>query len=205
MTRHASLLLAAAVLLAGVPAGAEESSRGDAPAAAAPAMPAAPARVRIVGPDGQAVPAAEPAPMSDVQRYCANIADQALDARNALQLKKVQEAETELSARIDQLDAKRAEVEGWIAERKAFLDSTAGIMTDIYAAMKPDAAAAQLAGLERPVAASLLTRLKSRQASAILSEMPAPVAAELADLIVRKTDRAATTASATPATGEKRS
>ncbi|MBB3951441.1 MotE family protein [Aureimonas jatrophae] len=189
MTRTA-LNLALVAFLAAVPAHAEEASGG----AAAPAAPAAPAKVRVVGPNGQAVAPAEPAPMSDVERYCANIADPALDARNALQLKKVQEAEGQLSERIDQLEAKRQEVQGWIAERKAFLDSTAGIMTDIYSAMKPDAAAAQLAGLERPVAASLLTRLKSRQASAILAEMPAPVAAELADLIVRKTDRGATTA-----------
>lgn len=191
MTRTALPLAFAALILA-LPAQAEEGKSG----AAAIAPPATPAKVRVVGPDGQALAPPEAQPMSDVQRYCANISDPALDARNALQLKKVQDAEAQLSERIDQLEAKRAEVQGWIAERKAFLDSTAGIMTDIYAAMKPDAAAAQLAGLDRPVAASLLTRLKSRQASAILAEMPAPVAAELADLIVRKTDRAATTAAA---------
>lgn len=201
MTRHA-LLLAAAALVAVLPVRAEEAA-----APAASAAPAAPARVRVVGPDGQTLPASEAAPMSDVQRYCANIADQALDARNALQLKKVEAAETELSQRIDELEKKREEVQGWIAERKAFLDSTAGIMTDIYALMKPDAAAAQLASLERPVAASLLTRLKSRQASAILAEMPAPVASELAALIVKRTDRtSAAAAAATPAAaGEKRS
>ncbi|WP_062014276.1 MotE family protein [Aureimonas sp. AU4] len=191
MTRTA-LTLALAALLGTVPVRAEEAAGG----ASAAAPPATPAKVRVVGPDGQAVAPADPAPMTDVQRYCANIADPALDARNALQLKKVQDAEAQLSERIAQLEAKRQEVQGWIAERKAFLESTTGIMTDIYAAMKPDAAAAQLAGLDRPVAASLLTRLKSRQASAILAEMPAPVAAELADLIVRKTDRAATTAAA---------
>lgn len=179
-------LLALAVValpMLAAPARAEE-----APAAPPPPGPTA---VRVVGADGtpQTLPPAPP--QSDVQRYCANIADPALDARNALQLRKLGEAEAQVSAKIDELERKRAEVQSWLAERKGFLDSTSDTMLAIYAAMKPDAAAAQLAGLDREVAASLVARLKSRQASAILTEMPANVAAELGALIVSKTDRTA--------------
>ncbi len=157
--------------------------------------PTTPAKLRVIGPDGKEVVPPE-VPMTDAERYCTNIANPALDARNAAQLAEIKKAEDEISAKIDELDAKRAEVEKWLGERRDFIESTSDIVIGIYSGMKPDAAAAQMAALERPVAASLLTRLKPRQASAILAEMPAPVASELAGLIVKKTDRASAEAGA---------
>ncbi len=176
---------------------------GEAGAAAPPAA-TAPAKVRVIGPDGTESSVPE-VPVTDVQRYCSNISAPALDARNALQLAQVQAAETQLAARIDELEAKRAEVETWLAERKAFIESTSETMIQIYSGMRPDAAAGQIAGMERGVAASLLTRLKPRTASAILAEMPAPVAAEIAAIITQKTDRGAQAAKAdaASATGEQ--
>lgn len=158
-------------------------------------MPTGPAKLRVIGPDGKEVVPPEVS-MTDTQRFCTNIANPALDARNALQLAEIKKAEDEISAKIDELETKRAEVEKWLGERRAFIDSTSDIVIGIYSGMKPDAAAAQMAALERPIAASLLTRLKSRQASAILAEMPAPIASELAGLIVKKTDRASAEAGA---------
>ncbi|MET0258503.1 MAG: MotE family protein [Burkholderiales bacterium] len=186
MTTNRSLTLAGAVLvlvLGASPSRAEETS-----AEIAASLPAGPAKVNVVGPDGTPATAA-PAPRSDVQNYCSNIADPALDQRNALQLARLKDAETQVSAKIDELEAKRQEVQSWLADRKAFMDSTSDIMISIYSGMKPDAAASQLAGLDRPVAAALLARLKSRQASAILAEMPAPIAAEISRVIIEKTDR----------------
>ena len=176
-------------------------------APSAPPITPGPAKLRVIGPDGTEASVAPPAPQSDVQRYCTNISDPALDARNALQLAQIKDAETLLSQRIDELEAKREEVEKWMNERKAFIDSTSETMLQIYSAMKPDAAAAQLAGMERPAAASLLARLKSRQASAILAEMPAAVASELGTIITEKTDRAAQAdaGAASPAAGGQKS
>lgn len=199
ISRRSSLsaaLLAGAVLLAGLSGVRAESAKEPA------APPPTTNKLRVIGSDGteQSVPVQA---TTDVQRYCSNIADPALDARNALQLAKVKEAEDQLSARIQELDAKRKEVETWLSERKAFIESTSETMINIYSGMKADAAAGQLAGMERPVAASLLTRLKPRQASAILAEMPAPVAAELANIITEKTDRAAqASAAGAPAADE---
>jgi flagellar motility protein MotE (MotC chaperone) len=194
-------LLAGALLVAGLQSAAAEGG-GKEPVG----PPTTPAKLRVIGSDGTeaSVPVQ---PVTDVQRYCANIADPALDARNALQLAKVKEAEDQLTARIAELEAKRKEVETWLASRKEFIDSTSETMIQIYSGMKPDAAAGQLAGMERPAAASLLARLKSRQASAILAEMPAPVAAELANIITQKTDRAAQAdnAGAAPAAGGQKS
>ncbi|WP_210270043.1 MotE family protein [Aureimonas mangrovi] len=144
--------------------------------------------VRVIGSDGREETVAAPV-LSDVERYCVAIADPARDARAALQTERLQALEVEIDARIDELEAKRAEYEEWLEKRQAFLDSTSAIMLDIYASMRPDAAAAQLAGLDREAAAAIIARLKSRQASAILTEMPAPVAAEIAGVIVTRTDR----------------
>ncbi|RIY01894.1 MgtE protein [Aureimonas flava] len=181
--------LALAVLAAGSAFAAEGASE------APPQMPAGPAKLRVIGPDGKEVVPPD-VQMTDTERYCANIANPALDARNAMQLAEIKQAEDEISAKIDELETKRAEVEKWLGERRDFIESTSDIVIGIYAGMKPDAAAAQMAALDRPIAASLLTRLKARQASAILAEMPAPIASELAALIVKKTDRASAEAGA---------
>ena len=193
MIKHlafSAALAAVAPLLAAGSAGAEEAHGGGhgAPAATAAPVPppAEPRKVRVIGADGSADAAAAP---SEVDRYCAAIAQPAADARAALQTQRLKALEAEVNTRIDELEAKRREYQDWLAERQAFLDATSATMVNIYAAMKPDAAAAQLVGLKRPAAASLLARLKSRQASAILAEMPAPIASELAALISEKTDK----------------
>lgn len=171
----------AAALLSSAAAHAAEGQVGDAEDIREPVR-----QVRIIGPDG--TPDSVPAPpQSDVERYCTNIADPARDARTAIQMKRLQALEAEVNAKIDALEAKRAEVQTWMAERQAFLDSTDQVVLGIYATMKPDAAAAQLAGLDKEAAAALLARLKPRQAGAILSEMPTKVASDLTDFIVRKT------------------
>ncbi len=50
----------------------------------------------------------------------------------------------------------------------------------IYAKMRPDSAALQLAAMEDPVAAAILVKLPPRASSAILNEMEAGRAARLA-------------------------
>ncbi|MBC8130922.1 MAG: MotE family protein [Rhizobiaceae bacterium] len=159
-----------------------------------------PTKVRVIGTDGKPI-VEDAAAASDIERYCTNIADPAKDARAAIQAKRLQELEGEISAQIDALEAKRKEYQDWLQQRQAFIDSTAGIVIDIYAGMKPDAAALQLAGLDRTTAASIVTKLKPRTASAILSEMPPEVAAELANLIVQKTNKDVDVAAAAPGQG----
>jgi flagellar motility protein MotE (MotC chaperone) len=172
-------------------------------AAASPGSPAtaaadaAPRKVRVIGPDG--TPAASQAPvLSDVERYCTNIADPAKDARAALQTKRLQDLEAEVGRKVDELEAKRREYQDWLQQRQAFIDSTSSVMLDIYTGMKPDAAALQLAGIDRQTAASLIAKMKPRTASAIMAEIPAPVAAEITRVIVQKTNKTMDVASAAP-------
>ena len=173
---------------------AEEAAAANPAAAAANATPP---KVRVIGADGKPESIAEPV-LSDVERYCTNIADPAKDARAALQAKRLQDLEAEVGKRVDELEAKRREYQDWLQQRQAFIDSTSSIMLDIYTGMKPDAAALQLAGIDRATAASLIAKMKPRTASAIMAEIPAPVAAEISKVIVQKTNKTMDVASATP-------
>ncbi|MCW4113701.1 MotE family protein [Aurantimonas sp. MSK8Z-1] len=160
-----------------------------------PAVP--PQKVRKVGSDGTNESVERD--RSEVERYCLNIADKAQDARYAAQSEQLKNLETQINQRIQDLEAKRAEYKDWLAQRQAFIDGASSVVVDIYAKMKPDAAAAQLAVLDRESAAAVLVKLKSRTSSAILSEMPAETAGALAALIVQKTMNGnAKTAAATP-------
>lgn len=186
--RAGTILLAAALALAAFGVRATAAAEGDAAKIEA-AEAAQPKKVRVIDDTGGA--AAVEVPLTDVQRYCTNIADPAKDARAALQAKRLQDLEAEVSRKIDELEGKRREYQDWLGQRQAFFDSTSTIMLDIYAKMKPDAAAAQLAGLDRTAAASLLAKLKPRAASAILAEMPPPAAAAIGKIIGQKTSKPA--------------
>lgn len=191
--RAGTIVLAAVLALAALGTRAAQAADGDAAKIAA-AEAAQPKKVRVIDADGGE--AKSSVPLTDVERYCTNIADPAKDARAALQTKRLQDLEAEVSRKIDELEAKRREYQDWLQQRQAFLDSTSSIMLDIYAKMKPDAAAAQLAGLDRTTAASVISKLKARAASAIMTEMPAPAAAEIGKIITQKTSKPA---DATPA------
>ncbi|MDR7040046.1 flagellar motility protein MotE (MotC chaperone) [Methylobacterium sp. BE186] len=112
--------------------------------------------------------------------YCANIADAAADARFAWQKEQLAALERQVEERIQRLEEKRAEYETWLRRRNDFLaQADAGIVA-VYAKMKPDAAAPQLANMPEDAAAAILTKLNARAASAILAEMEASRAAGLA-------------------------
>ena len=112
--------------------------------------------------------------------YCASIADAAADARFAWQKEQLAVLEREVEARIARLEEKRAEYETWLKRREAFLAKADEGVVALYAKMRPDAAAPQLATMPEDAAAAILTKLNARAASAILAEMEAARAAGLA-------------------------
>jgi flagellar motility protein MotE (MotC chaperone) len=130
------------------------------------------------------VPAPEQAaPASDAQKFCANIADAAADARFAWQAKTLRDLESEVEAAAAALEAKRAELQDWVTRRDEFQKLAQQSVVDIYAKMRPEAAAAQLSALDERTAAAVLIKLNSRVASAILAEMDTPRAVSLAEVI----------------------
>jgi flagellar motility protein MotE (MotC chaperone) len=70
-----------------------------------------------------------------------------------------------------------------VERREAFRKLAEETIVDIYARMRPDAAAVQLAALDAETAAAVLVRLNPRVASAIMAEMDTPRAVDLAAMI----------------------
>jgi flagellar motility protein MotE (MotC chaperone) len=118
-----------------------------------------------------------------VQQYCSNVANFAADARIAWQMKRLNELDAEIKQKIGELEAKETESKQWIDKRAELMKKADESVIAIYAKMRPEAAAAQMAIMEDGTAAALLARLNPRVASSILNEMDAGKAARLTDLI----------------------
>ena len=136
------------------------------------------------GPAPAAPHAAAPAaPTTDAQRFCQNVAAAAADARFALQTRKLNELEDGIAKRVAALEAKEAEVKAVLATHEEAKKRAEASLVAIYAKMRPDAAAQQVAGLDDATAAAVLRGLNARQSSAILNEIPAERAVKLVNAI----------------------
>lgn len=122
-------------------------------------------------------------PNETAAAYCTNLADAAADARFALKLARLREAESAIEERLAALEAKRAEYEDWLSKREQFLSLAEDGLVAIYSGMRPDAASEQLAEMDEITAAAVLAKVQPRIASAILNEMRAPKAARLATIV----------------------
>lgn len=131
-----------------------------------------------------------PAPLAIPDDYCANIADKARDARYQLQADSLSELRGKLEEETARLEAKRGEVEALLKKREEEMNRARRELIDIYAKMKPDAAAAQLSLLDPETSASVMRQLKPAGASAILTEMKPEVAAAIAALLAQTPDTA---------------
>ncbi len=158
--------------------------------AAAPSPTPAPAPVPRPAKPGSVTAPPKPAPAqaaapadNEVALFCSNVADPAVDARLAWQLKELEKAESQLRERIAEVEAKRAEYEKWMALRDDFLKKAEAGVVEIYSRMKPDAAATQIAGMADETAAAVLAKLSPRSSSAIFNEMETGRAAHLADVL----------------------
>lgn len=120
---------------------------------------------------------------SAAQQYCFNTADSAADARFAWQAKKIQDMETELDKKAQQLEAKTEEYKRWLERRDAFSRKAHEKLVGFYTRMRPDAAALQLATLDEEMAAAVVMKLQTKVASQIMGEMDPERAAKIASII----------------------
>ena len=125
------------------------------------------------------VAATAPPPTTEAQTFCRNVATAAADARFALQTRKLNDLETEVGKRVAALEAKEAEVKDLLTRHDEALKQAQASLVGIYAKMRPDAAALQIAALDDATAAALLQSLNARQSSAILNEIPTARAVKL--------------------------
>ncbi|PZN52398.1 MAG: hypothetical protein DIU65_09975, partial [Proteobacteria bacterium] len=123
------------------------------------------------------------ASQSEIERFCSNIADAARDRRYALQAAELKKLQEELDRRIEALEEKRADYESWLKRREVFLARAQDSVVNIYADMKPDAAAERLAAVNAELAAAILMKLEPRKAGIILNEMDTKAAATLTGIM----------------------
>ena len=142
-------------------------------------LPVAAAAGDTNAPQPPVVPAAAPAAASDAQTFCRNVATAAVDARVALQTRKLTDLEGEIAQRVAALEAKEAEVKAVLARHDEALKQAQASLVAIYGKMRPDSAAQQIAALDDTTAAALLQALNARQSSAILNEIPTERAVKL--------------------------
>jgi flagellar motility protein MotE (MotC chaperone) len=149
----------------------------------APAPQPAPQPVPIPAPVPAPGPAAkDTSPEGALARdYCAAVGGHASEALLAWQVKRMEELEAQLDAKVAELERKRREHQEWFERQQVAQKKMEEGVVAIVAKMRPDAAASQLAAMDEAVAAALLTRLEPRNASVILNEMSATKAARLAD------------------------
>ena len=121
---------------------------------------------------------------SAVSRYCANVAPVAAEARIAWETRRLNDLDAQIKQRIAELEKAEADTKDWVSKREALLNSASDDVVAIYGKMDPEAAAAQLATMEEPIAVSILHKLKVAAASAILDQMDAARAARLTGLIL---------------------
>lgn len=125
---------------------------------------------------------------SDVAAYCENTADATAEARIAWQTWKLLALQDSLKQQLEALEKKRAQFQEWVERRNKILAAVEDHVVSIYSRMRPDAAAEQLATLDLDIAVAVLSKLKPRDASAILNEMEPARAAQLAQSMASMTN-----------------
>ena len=123
-------------------------------------------------------------PSSDIQKFCMNNAVALGDAKIAWQTARLVELQAQIKRSIAELESKRAQYSEWLRKRDEAMQKAADTVVAIYAHMRPDAAALQLAALDDVMAAAVLSKLTARTASAILNEMEPGRAAKLTRTMV---------------------
>lgn len=120
----------------------------------------------------------------EIERFCGNIVDVARDRRYSIQAAELAQLQKDVDERMRQLEGKRAEYEEWLNRRETFMKQAQQNVVQIYAKMRPDAAAGQLSELRAEMAASILMKLDARVSSVILNEMDKKAAAALTNIMV---------------------
>jgi len=115
----------------------------------------------------------------EVFKYCLNVSDQAMEARNAVMMKRMAKIEAEVDQKLDQLEERIAVLRTWTERRDEFLARSSDSLIQIFQTMRSDAAALQLTELGPGVAASVVAKLEPKYSSAILAEMKPDDAAKI--------------------------
>ncbi|MFP1633677.1 MotE family protein [Zhengella sp. ZM62] len=107
----------------------------------------------------------------DAARYCTNITQEMQELRYRIKEEKLRQLQSEVEAKLAELDSKRRELEEWVGLRDGFANRATEALVEIYQKMRPDAAAARLEEISPQLASSILLALPAAKAGVILNEM----------------------------------
>jgi len=108
------------------------------------------------------------------------------DADFATTLPLMVAAEQKLDAKLQALNAIKAEVQGLLGQVDAKEKAETDRLVAVYSAMRPREAAAVMATLDDSVRLPIASAMRPRGLSAILAQMPAPAARELTEKLARR-------------------
>lgn len=173
-------------LFQGARAWAEEATSAVTEPAAAPAKPV-PA-VCALTPEQLAQQAGiSPAELRIIQSLSARRTElDARDADMATTLPLMVAAEQKLDAKIQALNALKAEVEGLLGQVDEREAAETARLVAVYSAMRPREAAAVFATLNDSVRLPIAAAMRPRGLSAIMAQMPAPAARELTEKLAQR-------------------
>lgn len=117
------------------------------------------------------------ASIADIERFCSNITDPARERRYSLQKAELESLREEIEMKMQILEDKRMELKDWVEKRESYSTSASEGLVEVYAKMRPDAAAQRMEKLPGELSAALLSKLSARAAGTILNEMSAERAA----------------------------
>jgi flagellar motility protein MotE (MotC chaperone) len=126
-----------------------------------------------------AKPAEPAATATGAKQFCANNLAIAGDAKIAWQTSKLVDLAAQIKQRLAELEARKMQLVEWLRKHDEAMKKAADDVVAIYAHMKPDAAASQLAIMDDAMAAAVIAKLPPRVAGTILNEMEPARAAQL--------------------------
>lgn len=124
----------------------------------------------------------------ELNSYCYNISDSAVEARSAVLKEQLETVEMQVDEKLKLLEQKTGELKAWMVKRESFVNKVNESVVQIFQAMRPDAAALQFTELGPVVSASIISQLPPKASSAILTEMSAVDAAEVALVLTSALD-----------------
>jgi flagellar motility protein MotE (MotC chaperone) len=116
---------------------------------------------------------------TEMKQFCSNNLAIAGDARIAWQTSKLLDLAAQIKQRLAELEERKAQLVEWLRKHDEAMKKAADDVVAIYAHMKPDAAASQLAVMDDAMAAAVIAKLPPRVAGTILNEMERARAAQL--------------------------
>ena len=128
----------------------------------------------------EAVKLAEPSPAAaEMRQFCANNVALVGDARIAWQTSKLLELETQIKQHLAELETRKTELVEWLRKHDEAMKKATDDVVAIYAHMKPEAAASQIAAMDDVMAAAVIAKLPPRVAGTIFNEMEPARAVQL--------------------------